>query len=69
MGTYDILKAGGIGDDLVDVVAYPLRNTQISSGKVKKNVGEYFHWKVEEEDHGVMVVRQLEGGAKQGVHN
>jgi hypothetical protein len=54
MGTYDILKAGGVGDDLVNVVAYPLRNTQISSGKVKKNLTEYFHRKVEEENHDVV---------------
>ena len=52
MGTYDILKAGGVGDDLVNVVAYPLRNTKIHGRKIKKNPRENFRRKVEEECHG-----------------
>ena len=35
MGTYDILKAGGVGDDLVNVPAYTLCYTQIHGGKIK----------------------------------
>ena len=55
MSTYDILKAGGVGDDLVNVMAYPLRNTKIHGGKIKKNPRENFRRNVEEEDHDVVI--------------
>lgn len=55
VGTEDILKVGGTSDDLVDVAARLLCNTQIYSGKIKKHTAENFHWKVEEGDHDAVV--------------
>jgi hypothetical protein len=40
------------------VAAYPLRNTQIHGGKIKKNPRENFGRKVEEENHDVVVLVQ-----------
>ena len=37
------------------MVACPLCNTQIHSGKIEKNTTENFNWKVEEEDHDAVV--------------
>ena len=56
MGPYDILKPGGVSDDLVNVVGYLLSNTQIHGRKIKKNLRENFRRKVEEENHDVVVV-------------
>ena len=48
MGTEDVLKPGGTSGDLVNVVACPLCNKQIYSGKIRKNTTENFYRKVEE---------------------